>query len=461
MNIRLHRLPLVVVRACSAAALLAVSIYYLLASIPFAYYHFLQFAHFWWLPWFVHGRSLVMAIGVVLLLMTLGDASREWRVRLALVGGLPAVWMVVSTLVPWLDSYETAALMCFAPLVLLGLAGAVDLHANRQTFARVCPVHASVQPLVESAALSGLIAWVIYLAIGISALRHARDPLQIRDLLFAGAVSLAGHLVVFLAPAGAIALVGVLGRRWRWRPGVEWLAGGVCLTVALALVIRRIALSALLMDDRYALLVSLTASIASTLFWMALMARWHASTGTADDIELSMFPVSPGPDAQWGALVVSAALLGGVRVRAAGPPAAGGLGIGAAEKPRPDRLAGGGAAGSFAARRAAAARVSRRPGGDSGRDVADDGRARGERIVGGACGDPVARRRARARTLRHGRSVAGHHPRRVSTDADRPRFLHRAEDCGRRHRQPIAARRCRCGSCRNSTVSRPIVRTCS
>ena len=184
----------------------------------------------------------------------------------------------------------------------------MDLHANRQAFARICPVHANVQPLVESAALSGLIAWVIYLAIGISALRHARDPLQIRELLFAGAVSLAGHLVVFLAPAGAIALVGVLGRRWRWRPGVEWLAGGVCLTVALALVIRRIALSALLMDDRYALFVSLAASIASTLFWMALMARWQASTGT--DVELSLFPVSPGPDAQWGALVGSAALLG-------------------------------------------------------------------------------------------------------------------------------------------------------
>jgi hypothetical protein len=78
---------LALMRFVSALALLLVATYYLLASIPFAYYHFLQFPHFWWMPLFITLHPLVMLAGVAGTVGTMpGVDAREtsWRRYLAI-----------------------------------------------------------------------------------------------------------------------------------------------------------------------------------------------------------------------------------------------------------------------------------------------------------------------------------------------------------------------------------------
>ena len=60
----MSRVPLLIVRLGSALALVLVATLYLLASIPFAYYHFLQFPHFSWMPAFIRFHPIVLAAAV-------------------------------------------------------------------------------------------------------------------------------------------------------------------------------------------------------------------------------------------------------------------------------------------------------------------------------------------------------------------------------------------------------------
>ena len=48
-------------RIAAAVLLLTAAVYELLASIPFAYYHFLQFAHFSWLPYVIRFHPVIMS----------------------------------------------------------------------------------------------------------------------------------------------------------------------------------------------------------------------------------------------------------------------------------------------------------------------------------------------------------------------------------------------------------------
>src|SRR5258705_13848561 len=69
------------VRIASAGALLLVATYYLLASIAFSYYHFLQFPHFWWMPLFIRAHPVILLAAVAATLMTQGDtpaAVKPW-----------------------------------------------------------------------------------------------------------------------------------------------------------------------------------------------------------------------------------------------------------------------------------------------------------------------------------------------------------------------------------------------
>ena len=121
------RVPLLIVRLGSALALLLVATLYLLASIPFAYYHFLQFPHFWWMPAFIRFHPLVLAAAVAGLVATLRDVPGT----LAAVGPLRgdcrrherAVCMGATVVWPVLATYEIAAALCFLPIVILGMVG--------------------------------------------------------------------------------------------------------------------------------------------------------------------------------------------------------------------------------------------------------------------------------------------------------------------------------------------------
>src|SRR5215831_14068232 len=99
-------------RLGSAVALLAVATYYLLASIPFAYYHFLQFPHFVWMPVFIRFNPLIMLAGVAGLSLTVRGLPVPMKpaVRvLVSTGALTVMWMAAMTWWPVLQSYENAA----------------------------------------------------------------------------------------------------------------------------------------------------------------------------------------------------------------------------------------------------------------------------------------------------------------------------------------------------------------
>src|SRR5258705_12883440 len=99
------------VRIASAGALLLVATYYLLASIAFSYYHFLQFPHFWWMPLFIRLHPVILLAAVAALLMTPGDtpaAVKPWMRYTALAAAASAACMAAFG---WLDlpvSYELA-----------------------------------------------------------------------------------------------------------------------------------------------------------------------------------------------------------------------------------------------------------------------------------------------------------------------------------------------------------------
>ena len=71
----MSRVPLLIVRLGSALALVLVATLYLLASIPFAYYHFLQFPHFSWMPAFIRFHPIVLAAAVASLVGRTGQSQ--------------------------------------------------------------------------------------------------------------------------------------------------------------------------------------------------------------------------------------------------------------------------------------------------------------------------------------------------------------------------------------------------
>src|SRR5258705_11154916 len=99
----MRRTLLSVVRPMSAVALIAVATYYLLASIPFSYYHFLQFPHFAWMPVFIRFHPLLVAGGVAAPLPGVNGATPSLRrgvrypacaggaiaIRIGATGGFP------------------------------------------------------------------------------------------------------------------------------------------------------------------------------------------------------------------------------------------------------------------------------------------------------------------------------------------------------------------------------------
>src|SRR5258705_5229413 len=107
------------VRIASAGALLLVATYYLLASIAFSYYHFLQFPHFWWMPLFIRLHPVILLAAVAALLMTQGDtpaAVKPWMRYSALPAAaspacLPAVGRLAFPL-----AYELAGGPTLVPL---------------------------------------------------------------------------------------------------------------------------------------------------------------------------------------------------------------------------------------------------------------------------------------------------------------------------------------------------------
>src|SRR5262249_5827976 len=156
---------LVVLRSVAAATLLLVSTFYLLSSIPFAYYHFLQFPHFWWMPAFIAFHPVLVAASagaLVLSMRPLDPALAPARRRLLVGVVTTALCMVVVSRTAALQSYELSAALVFAPLLILIGANLLDLIGHRVELERALGSRPQPTETVSVAAFAGVVVAAIY-----------------------------------------------------------------------------------------------------------------------------------------------------------------------------------------------------------------------------------------------------------------------------------------------------------
>jgi hypothetical protein len=306
MRPELPRSALIGLRLVAAALLTVVATYYLLASIPFSFYHFLQFAHFWWLPLIVRFHPVLMAAGSALLLVSFPDIPWSWRSRVALAGGLMCAWMVVTAMVAPLQTYENAALLFAAPMLMLTVSGALNLVTRREAILSVKPLSTTPPQLFEYGMLAALVSSCAYTAH--SAAGRQIEALHWREVIFAGAVTIAGHVAVFATAVGAAAALGAIGRRRRWPAWYAWLGTSVCLALLLAALVRRTLVIALMLDIGRATVIAVALGVTTVAFWLGLLVDF-VGAAPADDRQLRIVPIRPRDHAQWLPLLLSAAAL--------------------------------------------------------------------------------------------------------------------------------------------------------
>ena len=252
----------------SAIALILVATYYLLASIPFSYYHFLQFPHFWWLPPFIAAHPVVLAAGAAGALPwgRLSGPFAAWRRGICLAAAVIAVWMFALLRVPALQSYELAAALSFAPLLILLAANGLHLALPSDNGARTTAEAGGTPRTVAAGAVTGLLASAIALAVN--------EPRAIVDLrpderIAAAAVSVAAHVASFATVALLLAIAGLLSRRHRWAS----LGPAGVAAITAALLIRRSLLTALILSDLRAAAMALVVGVSVVSTVLAIAAR--------------------------------------------------------------------------------------------------------------------------------------------------------------------------------------------
>jgi hypothetical protein len=295
-------------RLAAAVLLLTVAVYELLASIPFAYYHFLQFAHFWWLPYIIRFHPVIMAAGVVLFASSLIAVPGWWRVRILIAGAVPCAAMAATVRFPQFQTYEGAAILCAAPLLLLFAGSVVSLIAGRQSIARGLPRGTSPAALFATAVVAALIASVLYLAHGLADPQRGADSLSAWELVIAGSAAVGGHLLLFCAAGGFMALLLRVTRRAALSAWYGWLGGALAVAMILAVLLRGSVFGALMLSDLRAFTLSAAFSITLVTFWLAVMAE--RLYGRASDRELVLLPIRPRARTRWIPLALAAAALG-------------------------------------------------------------------------------------------------------------------------------------------------------
>src|SRR3954451_14991017 len=230
----------------SAVALILVATYYLLASIPFAYYHFLQFPHFWWLPIFITFHPVVFAVALALALprsRAVATPLRPWIRYVAIAGMTTTACMAAVGFAPVLLTVEIAATLAFLPLAFLTAASAITIAgATSGGVNETTPLRSDGAAVCSVAPIAGLLIGVAYAAE--SAARGAALTLGRTEFATAAAVSIAAHTICFAGAALVVASARRFARRWANR-SVEAAAAAVCAAVAVAVLVRRSLLSAL------------------------------------------------------------------------------------------------------------------------------------------------------------------------------------------------------------------------
>ena len=291
--------PALVLRLLSAFLLLLIATFYLLASIPFAYYQFLQSPPWPWMPAFVRVHPLLLIAALLGLRAVSGPlvgALRIWSRRTLVVTMTVAGCMAVAAWTPALQSYELSAVFCFVPLAVMTGAAAIELASRRRTLARERDSGARGH-LVETAALAGAVASATF-AVQVALVERAGATLQPAELAVGSAVALAAHVGLFGGVAAATLLVRVVAARLAWSRTTAWLATSALTAGWLAVLVRRAVLTALSFDDRRAEAVAVALAVSLVGFGKA----WASSR-----------PAEPGasaPRRPWSVAVPFAAAIG-------------------------------------------------------------------------------------------------------------------------------------------------------
>lgn len=254
-----------VVRLLSAFALLLIATFYLLGSIPFAYYQFLQSPPWQWMPVFVRIHPLLLVGATGALVATLGPLhapARRWSRLLMLAAGTCAVGMAAAFWIPGLESYELSAAFCFVPLLLLIGASAIGLVERAGDRA---PSGTAITAATATAAMAGLAACVPYLANTVL-LTGAPTALEPREFVAGSVWTLVAHLALFAGTAAAFGLVRRAASRGHWPALATSAAIGGLLIALVAVLMRSAVLSALMFDDRRTVAVAIAIAIALVMF---------------------------------------------------------------------------------------------------------------------------------------------------------------------------------------------------
>jgi hypothetical protein len=283
------------VRLLSGLVLVLVATYYLLASIPFAYYHFLQFPHFWWMPLFIRIHPLLMLIGTAGIIVTMRDLPPRWTPwtrYLGIAGATIGIAMIASSLVPSLQSYETAGALYIAPMLLMSAAGAVDLIARCSNRVGTSLPPGGQSGLVAAAALAGGLTATLYLVVSTLG-GQSLNGLLSSEILIVGGASLLGHAGLFVLTMAALVAMVRIARRARWSALIESLAVGGIIAAFIAIAVRRSLLVTLPLNEPRALTISALMGAGLVLHWQALlMRRTSSSSGREDAIRATLLPAA-------------------------------------------------------------------------------------------------------------------------------------------------------------------------
>src|SRR5204863_4743642 len=304
---------LVPARVAAAGALVLVATYYLLASIPFAYYHFLLLPPFWWLPLFIRVHPVVMLAAVAVVLAVRVDgalsshASRRRRYA-AIAAAATAACMTAGVWQPVLLSSELAAALCFVPFALLAFISVSDLLEAHRIY-ETCATHEThpTHRVIAAAATTGALCSATYFLN--AAAKGSTRTLQPQELAAALVVSAGAHTVVFAVVGLVFGCIGTWAARARWPRGLELALIGGWSAFVLAVVLRRSVMSAILLSDLRATSIAVAAAIAVTTFGATLLLSRPAARAAA----MSAVPARPdaGTLRPWriGALALLAAVL--------------------------------------------------------------------------------------------------------------------------------------------------------
>src|SRR4029079_13446415 len=152
-----------------------------------------------------------------------------------------------------------------------------------------------------------LLCSVSYLAHGLADPQRGADSLSAWELVIAGSAAVGGHLLLFGAAGGFMALLLRVTRRAALSAWYGWFGGALAVAMIFAVLLRGSVFGALMLSDLRAFALSAAFSVTLVTFWLALMAEGLYARGS--DRELVLLPVRPRARTRWIPLALAAAAL--------------------------------------------------------------------------------------------------------------------------------------------------------